>query len=236
MYQSKNQINEAFIAAVRSLEKIPYQWKLSEYRRRNQLQATNYNLRSKKCFCDDEEKEDIASTSPYFFPIFSAEGENAHGFYSMLPFYYLVYMNNSNAFPLVELIEIPLIHSEIKLNFIEKEKIDEKLVSLGNSHVISSKKITSENLSYELNSIRKKVASKVIDMTNKFATIFFSTFSELDKNISLSDKTGYIAACEENEEKIIWDFQTKRIIPIKYENNLYTFALNSWVLNKSGVS
>ena len=234
MYQSKNQINEAFIAAVQSLEKIPLQWKLSEYRRQNQLQGVNYNFRSKKCFCDDE--EELTSSIPSFFPIFSSEGQNAHGFYSTFPFYYLVYMNKSNALPLVELIEIPLTHSEINLNFIEKEKIDEKLVSLGHSHIMSTKKITSENLSYELNNIRKKVASKVIDMTNKFATIFFSTFSELDKNISLSDKTGYIVACEENEEKIIWDFQTKRIIPIKYKNNLYTFVLNTWVLNKSGVS
>lgn len=133
MYQSNKQINEAFIAAVHSLEKIPTYWKLKEIRMQNVFNGKIKSKNSKKCTCDED--CDSVTTFPFFFPLYPSEGHSYLGEYSVLPFFYLICMNNSKAFPVVELLEVPLINKDLYLSNLEKEKIDSILSGIGNSHI-----------------------------------------------------------------------------------------------------
>ncbi len=233
MYQSNEQMHKAFIAALHLLEKIPIQWKLKELRLQNIFNGSFVGINSKKCTCIND--YDKILTFPYFFPIFPSEGQLNHGIYSVLPFFYLIAMNDSKAFPIVELLEIPLIYKELYLSKLEKEKIDSILLGTGVSHIASKKIITKENLSDEIPKIRKSVISKIFGLTSIDATIIFSVFSRLPKAISLFDNTGYIDASAFAQKNILWPSQSNRIIPIKYKKNVFTFTLSSWALGKNEV-
>ncbi|MES2615004.1 MAG: hypothetical protein V4591_06285 [Bdellovibrionota bacterium] len=233
MYQSNNQVHGAFISAIKTLEKIPIYWKLKEIRIQNlfhgKFKGTNY----KKCTCDDD--YDKVLTYQYLFPIFPSEGQSYLGEYNVMPFFYLIMMNDSKAFPVVELIEIPLVYHEIYFKNIDKEKIDSKLSGLGNSFIASYKKITKENISQELKGIRKNVILKIFNLTKPDATFLFSVFSNIPESILLSDNTGYMNALSMEHENVPWSLQSTKIIPIKLQNELFSFTLSCWAFSKQEV-
>ena len=233
MYQSNKLINEAFIAAVHSLEKIPVYWKLKQIRIQNIFNGKVNSISYKKCTCADD--YDKIVTFPYLFPLFPSEGHSYLGEYSVLPFFYLICMNDSKAFPIVELLEVPILDKGLHLSKLEKEKIDSILLGVGSSFIASYKEITKENIGQELNEIRKRAISKVFDMTNSAATIFFSAFSNLPESILLSDKTGYINASSLEQKNISWSFQSNKTIPVKCKNEVLFFTLSSWALSKKEV-
>jgi len=233
MYQSNKQINEAFIAAVHSLEKIPIYWKLKEIRNQNIFNGQISSICYKKCTCNDE--SDKIVTFPYFFPLFPTEGHSYLGEYSVLPFFYLISKNSSKSFPLVDVLEVPLLCKSLYLTKMEKEKIEAILLGTGTPFIASYTKITKENMQIELKNIRKKTISKVLDLTGSNSTIFFTTFSNLPEHCTQIDETGYMNALTLEHDNIPWAFQSKKIIPIKSKNEILTFTLTSWALGKNEV-
>lgn len=233
MYQSNKQINEAFLAIIQTLEKIPLNWKLKDIREQNLFFGKNINTKKNNCHCNDSEDE--LNLLPYIFPIFPSKGDVCFGEFLSLPFYYLILMNKSKAFPLVEVIEIPLFENKIVLESEEKETIDFKLKELGISFIASQKKITRENLKIELPNIRRGVFSKIMNLQKTDPAIVFSAFTNIPEQLVLMDKTGYFEAAKQEEENTLWSFQSHRIIPLKYLNEFYTFNMNSWVCTKQEI-
>jgi hypothetical protein len=234
MYQSKNQSCEAFIAAVHSLENLPVWRKLKDYRKNNSLKSRDLNMN--RCFCEGDGEDTVSSSS--LFPIARCDGLENYGLYQPLPFFYLYSWTKSRVLPIVEVIEVPLFQKNgiFRLDELmnkDKETIDNSLFQLGTSYIVNSSQITRDNISNMLSEVRKKVIMKCFDMTSSISTIFFSTFCEFEKDFLLNDSFGYFHACENQKEKILGEYLSEKILPMKFQNKFYFFKMNSWALSSS---
>ncbi len=234
MYQSNEQISTAFFAAVSLLENIPEYWKLnpSILRRRRKNPITKTTTGASHCYCSDEDKV----TGFYsLFPIFPSSCQVAQGVFSVLPFYYLVAYRATRAFPIVEVIEVPLIHPQLKFSNMEKEKIDSLVFCMGKTHIASQINITTANLAQEINKIRKSVLFKIFSASPAGTAAYFSCFSFLAQDCFGRIENCYINSLSPGAEDISWSFQSKKIIPVKQDKAVFCFTLNSWALNKHEV-
>lgn len=230
MYQSNDDIQGAFLAAVHKLERIPYFWKLKEIRNQNLFSGKKKNMSNMKCTCPEE--SDNVLIVPVFFPLFPSGGQTCLGEYSVFPFFYLITVNESKAFPIIELLEVPILSKSLHFDRMEKEVIENNLMGFGKSYIVSQNKITNENLTDELFYVRKKVVSRVSSITSKSATIIFSAFSHLPKEIFNVDYLGYFSACENWNKNTTWPFQSEKKIPVINNRKVFLFTLSSWALGK----
>lgn len=233
MFQSNTQIQQAFLAAVKLLEKITIYPKLNELRLDKIIQRKKPKETNTKCTCDSD--YDKVKTFPILFPLSASEDLTSLGKYNVLPFVYLISMNSSKAFPVVQVIEVPLVYKDLFFRNREKEDIDSKILPIGSSYIVTNIKIEKENLSEKLATIRKSILKHIFDLTNSESTIFFSVFTHLPNELIENDQTNYFQSNLNNLEKNNWSSCPEKMIPLKYNGKFFTFHLMSWCLTKSEI-
>jgi hypothetical protein len=189
--------------------------------------------RNERCHCDPSAK---VQKFPIIYPIFPTEGEASKGLYSSIPFAYISWLIPSNALPRIEVIETPIIFPKIIFQAQDKDDIDTKLFPQGRAIIGSFRKVTSPIPHEELKIIRKRVLSKILELSESDAHIYLSIFSEMPKILVEDGVSRYQKGFEVPQNTDSWEFQSQRVMPIVLHKKLFVFALNCWVLTKKDLN
>lgn len=226
--------NKAYIAANRILNRLP-DMQVLPYERLSTLFRENLLLfRKKDCYCADENEK--IRKIPVIYPIFPSEGEATKGLYSSLPFAYISWYIPSNALPCIEVIETPISFSPLLFQAKDKDEIDKTLNPSGKAVIGSFKKVTDSNMSEELSSIRKRVLSKILEISNSNALIYLSIFRDMPKILVEDNFSRYQQGFEVSQNLESWEFQSQRMMPILFQKKLYVYTLDCWILTKKDLN
>ncbi len=149
----------------------------------------------------------------------------------MLPFFYLSFVYPSSHYYVVELIELPLIHSDlftISGELIEIENI------LGNkSQVFLSYRAQSGEFeqTVPLQRVREQFVYKISKSIQNDATITFSCLSQESLNDLGFLDSGYKKALSLSSLDKGWKFHAKRFFPFVRDQKFCFFNFESWSLN-----
>jgi hypothetical protein len=228
--------NIARIAAIQIWNKLPQMQRIQLDRL--ELVFKNSLIRPRKnygnCYCPTPETQNIKL--PILFPIYPHEGQASKGYYTSIPLAYISWFIPSQALPRIEVLETPIIDDSLIYQNEDKDNLDKFLFPLGKTVIGSFQKLEFPMQLRTLNQIRKRVLSKILEISATNANLFLSIFSEMPKILVEDDNSRYQQELTEAKAQGSWQFQSERLMPVILNNKLCVFKLYCWILTKNNLS
>jgi hypothetical protein len=223
-----------FLCDQPQMREIPYLWQ------QNLISLQNRRQTKSACYCDEEFMN--KKRKLHLFPVFPATGDSVKGVFSVLPFFYTASCHVSKAIDTIEIIELPLLDSLFMAMDKTFEELESCFFNIGVVHRATQKKIDLDNISQEIDHIRKSAISKITNLMDSKGIVTFSIFKNLSEEIKNKDGYGYLKYCTSVSSQTpdnsslsasTWNYRCERKIPFADKKDLYMFYLDSWDLSHS---